>query len=258
MFLYRNSIVPPTIPVRDNIQVPFRVLTLPEKIRTVDRYQLFSEEIAEIVAAQLQSKPDSALGLPTGNSPLGCYRLLSKWSQEGNVDWSQARCFALDDYLDSDEQITFQHFLETNLYQFTNLKNENKFNPRLVDNYDLLIEQSGGLDLTLLGIGTNGHIAFNEPGTPLESWTHTVLLTESTRRANQSYFSQTTSVPYTAITMGIRTILASKKLILIVSGENKRDILERALLEEINPNIPASYLSLHPHVTVMTDFDLET
>jgi glucosamine-6-phosphate deaminase len=136
------------------------------------------------------------------------------------------------------------------------VKSENLFNPRQVDNYDLLIEQEGGLDLTLLGIGTNGHIAFNEPGTPLDSWTHSVLLTESTRRANQAYFSQATSVPHKAITMGIRTILSSKKLILIVSGEKKRDILERALLDEVNPQIPASYLSLHPHVTVLTDFDL--
>jgi glucosamine-6-phosphate deaminase len=124
-----------------------------------------------------------------------------------------------------------------------------------VDDYDGLIASEGGLDLTLLGIGTNGHIAFNEPGTPLNSWTHSILLTESTRKANQSYFDESTSVPYRAVTMGIQTILSSKKLILIVSGEKKRAILERALLGEVDRNIPASYLSLHPHVTVLTDFD---
>jgi len=229
---------------------------LQEKTTTVDKYQVLSEEIATAVAAQLALKPDSCLGLPTGNSPLGCYHLLARWSQEGKVDWSQARCFALDDYLESDEQISFQHFLQTNLYQFTNLKSENTFNPRQVDNYDHLIEQIGGLDLTLLGIGENGHIAFNEPGTPLDSWTHSIWLTESTRAANQSYFSKATSIPRKAVTMGIRTILASKKLILIVSGQKKREIMERALLGQVCPEIPASYLSLHPHVTVLSDFEL--
>lgn len=229
---------------------------MPKEKTTVDRYQLLSAEIAAVVKAQLEEKPDSRLGLPTGNSPLGCYHLLARMSEDKNVDWSQAQCFALDDYLESDEAISFQHFLETNLYQFTNLKAENKFNPRQVDNYDELIAEKGGLDLTLLGIGTNGHIAFNEPGTPLESWTHSIWLTESTRRANQSYFSQATKVPYKAVTMGIRTILSSRKLILIASGEKKKDILERALLGEVTADIPASYLSLHPHVTVLTDFDL--
>jgi glucosamine-6-phosphate deaminase len=143
------------------------------------------------------------------------------------------------------------------LYQYTNVQDHNKFNPSACDDYDSLIESKGGLDLTILGLGANGHIAFNEPGTPLESWTHSIWLTESTRKANQSYFAAGTTVPHRAVTMGIRTILNSRKLILIASGAHKKDILEQALLGSLDPNIPASYLSLHPHVTVLTDFEFE-
>lgn len=221
----------------------------------VEKYEALSEEIAEVVAAQISSKPNSCFGLPTGNSPLGCYKFLGDWSKQKKIDWSQTKCFALDEYVDADESITFQHFLQTNLYQYTNLQDQNKFNPSACDDYDTLIESQGGLDLTILGLGANGHIAFNEPGTPLESWTHSIWLTESTRKANQSYFAATTTVPYRAVTMGIRTILNSRKLILIASGAHKKDILEQALLGAVDPNIPASYLSLHPHVTVLTDFE---
>ncbi len=221
----------------------------------VEKYEALSEEIADVVAAQIRSKPNSCFGLPTGNSPLGCYKFLGDWSKQKKIDWSQTKCFALDEYVDADESITFQHFLQTNLYQYTNLQDQNKFNPSACDDYDSLIAAHGGLDLTILGLGANGHIAFNEPGTPLESWTHSIWLTESTRKANQSYFAATTTVPYRAVTMGIRTILNSRKLILIASGAHKKDILEQALLGAVDPNIPASYLSLHPHVTVLTDFE---
>jgi glucosamine-6-phosphate deaminase len=221
-----------------------------------DKYEVLSAEIACAVAAQLHDKPDSCFGLPTGNSPLGTYKLLAEWSKEKKLDWSRTRCFALDEYLMADESMTFQHYLEEHLYQFTNIEPANKHNPALFDNYDAMITEQGGLDLTLLGLGANGHIAFNEPGTPPDSWTHCLWLTESTRRANQSYFSQDKKVPDRAVTMGLKTILASKKLILLVSGEHKRAILEQALLEDsYDPEIPASYLSLHPHVTVLTDFD---
>lgn len=226
-----------------------------EKSVIVDKYEVLSEEIAEAIAAQLRFKPESCLGLPTGNSPLGCYKILAERSRQRKINWSAAHCFALDEYLEADQSISFQHFLQTNLYQYTNVPETNKFNPQQVDDYDALIASHGGLDLTILGLGTNGHIAFNEPGTALESWTHCIWLTESTRKANQSYFQSSTTVPYRAITMGISTILASKKLILIASGAHKKHILEQALLGAVDPLVPASYLSLHPHVTVLTDFE---
>ncbi|HEY9715036.1 MAG TPA: 6-phosphogluconolactonase, partial [Chroococcales cyanobacterium] len=219
------------------------------------RYDILSQQLAETVAEQLKNKPESCLGLPTGRSPQGCYKLLGQWSQAGKVDWSRASCFALDDYMEADESISFQTFLETHLYKFTNLTAGQKHNPRDVDDYDSLIEQHGGLDLTLLGLGTNGHIAFNEPHTPLESFTHCIWLTESTRTANKSYFPENVTIPHRAISMGIRTILNSKRIILVVSGKNKKQALEKSLCGTPAPAVPASFLCLHPNLTVIKDFE---
>ncbi len=223
--------------------------------KVTDLYQALSLEMAEAIIKQLREKPQSNFGLPTGASPLGCYKLLSQWSLEKKIDWSQARCFALDDYLDADEEETFQFYLDKKLYQFTNLPPENKFNPRLHYDYDALIVKMGGLDLTVLGLGTNGHIAFNEPGTPGASWTHCTWLADTTRKANQTYFGPGEEVPRRAVTMGIETILASQRIILLASGEKKQAILERALLGPVDVQVPASFLSLHAHVTVLSDFD---
>ncbi|HEY9716702.1 MAG TPA: glucosamine-6-phosphate deaminase [Trichormus sp.] len=226
-------------------------------VTKTDSYEALSHELAETIVKQLREKPNSCFGLPTGRTPLGCYSLLSKWSEMRTLDWSRARCFQLDEYIDPAERsMTFEHFLEQNLFKHTNLPVENRFNPKQCDHYDDLIEGYGGLDLTVLGIGSNGHIAFNEPGTIRSSWTHCLWLTESTREANKSYFGGQPRVPKQAITMGIQTILNSNKLILIASGIKKREILERAMLGPVCPEIPASFLSLHPHVTVITDFDI--
>ncbi|HEY9775685.1 MAG TPA: glucosamine-6-phosphate deaminase [Planktothrix sp.] len=225
-------------------------------VTKTDTYEALSHEMGEAIVKQLREKPDSCFGLPTGRTPLGCYKLLSNWSLMGTLDWTHARCFQLDEYVDpADETMTFEYFLDINLFKNTNLSRENRFSPRHLENYDEVIAGCGGLDLTILGIGTNGHIAFNEPGTIKSSWTHSLWLTESTRQANQSYFGGQPRVPRKAITMGIETILASKKLILIASGDRKREILERAMLGPVTPDVPASFLSLHPHVTVITDFD---
>jgi glucosamine-6-phosphate deaminase len=218
-------------------------------------YETLSLEMAEAISKQLRAKPNSNLGLPTGGSPLGGYKLLSKWSLDKRLDWSQVKCFALDDYLDAEEDESFEYYLEENLYKNTNLPSWHKFNPRHTDNYDSLIEENGGLDLTILGLGQNGHIAFNEPGTPKASWTHCTWLAESTRKANQTYFGPEEEVPRRALTMGIETILASRKIILIASGKQKHATLERALLGIVDVNVPASFLSLHPDVTVISDFE---
>ncbi len=224
-----------------------------QKLTTL--YEMLSLEMAEAIAKQLRSKPDSNIGLPTGASPLGGYKLLSQWSIEKRLDWTQARCFALDDYLDADEDESFEYYLEENLYKSTNLPSDHKFNPRRTDDYDSIIKGFGGLDLTILGLGQNGHIAFNEPGTPRTSWTHCTWLAESTRKANQTYFGPEEEVPRRALTMGIETILASRKIILIASGKQKHATLERALLGTVDVNVPASFLSLHQDVTVISDFE---
>jgi len=215
-----------------------------------------SLNVAEAIARQLKMKPDSKFGLPTGRSPVGCYQILSELSQKGVLDWSRCKCFALDDYIDVAEEQSFHYFLESNLYRNTNLPQENRFSPRNQDDYDRVISDEGGLDLCVLGLGTNGHIAFNEPGTPQLSWTHCHWLTESTREANASAFGGADKVPTRAITIGIETILASRSIILIASGEKKRAALKRALSGELDAGLPASFLALHPQVNVFRDFEL--
>ncbi len=218
-------------------------------------YDAMSLNVAEAIARQLKIKPDSNFGLPTGRSPIGCYQILSEWSQAGTLDWSKTKCFALDDYIDVDEEQSFHYFLESNLYSNTNLPRENRFSPRYQDDYDQLIADLGGWDLCVLGLGTNGHIAFNEPGTPQLSWTHCHWLTQSTREANAPAFGGADKVPTRAITIGIETILASRSIILIASGEKKKTALAKALSGEVTAQIPASFLALHPQVKVFRDFE---
>lgn len=218
-------------------------------------YSTLSLRVAEAVRDQVIRKPESILGLPTGRTPTGVYRLLSRWSKEGEIDWSRVQCFGLDEYFDADEAESFRRYLENNLYRNTNIRPELRHNPLFVDNYDQAIAHAGGLDLTVLGIGKNGHIAFNEPGTPLQSWTQCVYLTESTRQANAEFFKRSGKIPSKAVTMGIQTILSSRKIILMVSGKQKKGILARALQGPITPEVPASFLQLHKDVAVMTDFE---
>jgi len=220
-----------------------------------DSYQAMSLRAAETVADQLRRKPDSSLGLPTGKTPRGCYEILSRWSDEGKLDWSRAHCFALDEYVGCEEAHSFAHYLEDNLYRRTNLPREHRFNPIEFDDYERIIALSGGLDLTIVGIGSNGHIAFNEPGTPRKSWTHGVWLTESTRMANAPTFGSIDRVPYKAITIGLETIMSSRAVLLFASGEGKHPILERSLTGQVGEEVPASFLQEHSNLTVLTDFE---
>jgi glucosamine-6-phosphate deaminase len=212
-----------------------------------------SLRVAEAVKDQIRRHPGSVLGLPTGRTPTGVYELLSSWSRQGEINWSAVRCFGLDEYYDVDESESFRGYLQANLYQHINLPEQARFNPIFWSDYDAKIAEQGGLDLAILGIGKNGHIAFNEPGTPLNSWTHSVILTESTRQANAEFFKKT--IPTRAVTMGIQTILQAKRLILMASGKNKKDILTQALMGPVTPAVPASLLQLHSDIMVMTDFE---
>jgi len=225
---------------------------------TSDRFDELSMQVAEAVIALVTKKPNACLGLPTGATPLRMYAHLAKLTRNKSVDWSGVRCFALDDYLNADDDETFQRYLEENLYKHLNLNDANKHNPRFVDDYDALIEQCGGLDLTVLGIGTNGHIAFNEPDTPMQSWTHCTWLAQSTRIHNEKFFDDPNEVPKTGVTMGISTILSSKRIILMAFGDEKKTIIEKAFHDrEPDSDIPASFLLLHDRVNIFTDFDLE-
>jgi glucosamine-6-phosphate deaminase len=245
-------------------------------ITSTNGYDDFCLVVAKQIEDQIKKQSNSKLALPAGNSPRGYYRILAQASQYNKIDWRQAASFALDDYLDIDESQSFQTFLENHLYRFTNLPTNARFNPRFYDNYDQHIADQDGIDLCLLGLGANGHIAFNEPPTALNSWTHCVFLSQSTREANKSAFisgnftsiqpsttsgraayNSLDSVPRRAVTMGIQTILSSKRIILAVSGAHKKDILKSALYEAPLPTCPASYLTTHPNLMIITDFPFE-
>ena len=223
----------------------------------MSNYEELCERVARAIAQQIKIKSDCCLGLPTGHTPLGVYRYLSKWSAQGQIDWSKVRCFALDDYLGTDEKNTFHYYLEKNLYEHTNIQQANKFNPCMTDNYDKLISDHGGLDLTILGIGGNGHIAFNEPGTCALSWTHCTFLNQSTRLANQDSFGQLADVPTKGLTMGLATILQSRWIILLASGEKKKAIVEQAFRGPVTVEVPASLLKKHGRADVWTDLSLD-
>jgi glucosamine-6-phosphate deaminase len=213
-----------------------------------------SEIAANVVAQLIKEKPDASIGLPTGRTPLAMYEHLAERSRQGDIDWQRVRCFGLDDYVDADEKHSFRRFLTEKLYSHANVSEENLFNPIFVDNYDELIAQSGGLDLSILGLGLNGHIAFNEPGTPLQSWTHSVVLSESTRQANAEFFVGG-KIPTRGVTMGLSTLLASRQIILMVTGKAKQEILTKARRGPVTSDVPASFLQLHDNVRILADFD---
>ncbi|MGD9680378.1 MAG: glucosamine-6-phosphate deaminase [Candidatus Obscuribacterales bacterium] len=218
--------------------------------------EIIASRVAGLIAAEVASNPSICLGLPTGRTPAKMYAELVKLSRQNNLDWSRVCGFALDEYLDVDETQSFSHYLSVNLYDGVGLPAANRFNPsESGDDYDALIAARGGLDITILGIGLNGHIAFNEPGTPAESWTHSIVLTPSTIDANRELFKGAGRIPTRAVTMGISTILGSRRIILMAFGEKKRSILDQALTGPISPEIPASFLQQHDSLQVFTDFE---
>ncbi len=212
-----------------------------------------SELAAQKLVEQIRKKPNSNLGLPTGRTPKRMYQHVVRLSQEMGLDWSKVHCFALDDYLETLEDYSFQKYLEQNLYQHIDLPGTNKHNPRFHDDYDRLIDKHGGLDLTVLGIGANGHIAFNEPGTPQASYTQCIWLDEISRNSLKDGFPDASEVPTKAVTMGISTILSSKSIIMLAFGEEKKEVLKRAFGNGVDPAIPASFLVLHNNVSILTD-----
>ena len=216
---------------------------------------------ANLISAQIIQKPDSVLGLATGSSPVGTYRKLVERHEEEGLDFSQIRTVNLDEYkgLSRDNTQSYYHFMHTNLFDFVNIKESylpdgtNPDNQKECQNYENLIRSLGGIDLQLLGIGHNGHIGFNEPDSVFASHTHCVDLQERTIKANKRFFDSVDEVPKQAYTMGIGTIMKAKKIILIASGEDKAEIIKKAFLGPVTPQIPASILQFHPNVTLVAD-----
>ena len=231
------------------------------KLITVDTYEKLSRQAANIISAQVILKPDSVLGLATGSSPLGTYKQLIEWYEKGDIDFSKVTSVNLDEYvgLDGTNEQSYRYFMNKNFFEHINIDINNTFVPNgcAVDvagegkRYDEHIAKLGGIDLRLLGIGLDGHIGFNEPDKYFVKSTHVVDLHESTIKANSRFFANIDDVPKRAITMGMVSIMQAKKILLIASGEEKRDILEKAFYGPITHEIPASILQLHPDITVI-------
>ena len=219
---------------------------------------------ADIFAKQIQRKPDCVLGLATGSTPVPLYAELVRRCKTGKADFSRVRSVNLDEYvgLGMEHPQSYRYFMQQHLFDHINIDPVNtclpdglaKDIPAACNEYDKLIVGWGGIDLQLLGIGHNGHIGFNEPGTVFTLKTHMVDIAERTRLANARFFeNDPEKVPKQAITMGIGNIMGARKIVLLVSGESKAEILRRSLTEDVTPAVPASVLQLHPDLTVIAD-----
>ena len=229
-------------------------------------YAEVSHKAANIIAAQIINKPAGVLGLATGSTPVGTYKRLIEMYNNGDIDFSEITTVNLDEYcgLTPDNDQSYRYFMNDNLFNHVNVRKECTFVPNgLAEDfeaeskaYDDRILALGGIDLQLLGIGGNGHIGFNEPSDAFDMATHTVELKESTRQANARFFASIDDVPTHAITMGMRSIMQAKKVLLIANGKQKAEIVEKAIYGPVTPEVPASILQLHADLTVVyTDSD---
>ena len=218
------------------------------EIKVLKDYKELSYTVADIVEYQLQEQPLSRLILPTGSTPLGLYKELVN----RELDWSAVKTYNLDVYImNPDHPQSYQTFMKENLFNKINIYPSNcQFPDRNVQLYE---ERLKGIpvDLCILGIGTNGHIAFNEPGSSFDSRTRVVHLDEQTIQDNSRFFDSVDDVPTQAITMGLGTIMDSKKIVLMANGEHKLNILNVAMNGEVTEDVPASILQNHDNVEVL-------
>jgi glucosamine-6-phosphate deaminase len=226
-------------------------------------YDAMSRQAANILSAQVILKPDSVLGLATGSTPVGMYRQLIKWYEKGDIDFSQVRTVNLDEYvgLAPTHDQSYRYFMQTNFFDHINIDPANTNVPNgLAEDleaecrrYNQVIAGMGGVDLQVLGMGRNGHIGFNEPEEAFELETHVMDLTANTIDANARFFASRDEVPRQALTMGIKSIMQAKHILLLVSGEEKADAVKAAFAGPVTPKVPASILQLHPHVSLVAD-----
>lgn len=233
------------------------------KIYCEKDYEAMSRRAAGILAAQVILKPDCVLGLATGSSPVGAYKELVRRYQEGELDFSGVTSVNLDEYkgLSGENDQSYRYFMNSNLFDHVNIDKSRTFVPdglepdseKACADYNAIIRREGPVDLQLLGLGNNGHIGFNEPSDVFEKETHCVDLTASTIEANKRFFEKEEDVPRQAYTMGIGNIMQAKRILIIVSGEGKADIVARAFCGPVTPEVPASILQFHNDVTLVGD-----
>ena len=233
------------------------------KIISVKDYSALSRAAANIIAAQVILKPRCVLGLATGSSPVGTYQELVRRCQAGELDFSQVRTVNLDEYvgLDYSSDQSYIYFMRNNFFDHINIDLANTnvpcgVNPNAEEEcgrYDEIIRSLGGIDLQLLGLGPNGHIGFNEPADHFTKGTHKVALTDATIQANKRFFEKEEDVPRFAYTMGICDIMHAERVVMVVSGESKAEIVREAFFGPVTPHVPASILQLHKDFTLVAD-----
>lgn len=232
-------------------------------VETVADYEALSELAAREIAHQIRMKPDSVLGLATGSTPRGIYDLLIKWHREEGLDFSKVTTFNLDEYvgLPPFHEESYNYFMWENLFKHVNVSPSRVFVPQSLPQevdafcewYEGQIRKAGGIDLQLLGIGANGHLAFNEPGSSLGSRTRIKTLASKTVRDNARFFEREEVVPRYAITMGIGTIMEAQKLILVASGEGKATAIKATIEGPVTAMVPATIVQLHRDAYVIID-----
>lgn len=229
----------------------------------VKDYDEMSEKAAEMLVDRMKKLQQPIIGLATGSTPEGLYKLLIEKNKQGEVDFSNTITFNLDEYvsLDDDDPSSYHYFMNDKLFNHINIQKGNIHVPSGIaddmqkecEDYEAIIRDAGQVDVQLLGIGKNGHIGFNEPGTTFDSRTHLIDLDETTIESNARFFDSIDDVPTEAITMGIGTILDSKEILMIISGEGKQEAVKHLMSGEITEDVPASALHKHPNVTVIID-----
>ena len=228
-------------------------------------YKEMSEMAADIIGAQVLLKPDAVLGLATGSTPIGTYEELVRRYEAGRLAFSKIKTVNLDEYrgLTRDNDQSYYYFMHSHLFDHINI---NKNNTKVPDgmepdalkagqDYENIIKNYGGIDLQLLGLGNNGHIGFNEPGDEFIDKTHVVDLTESTIEANKRFFASIDDVPKQAYTMGIGSIMRAKRVLMVVNGKGKAEIVKEAFFGPITPKVPASILQLHNDFILIGDVE---
>ena len=231
------------------------------KIIVCNSEQEIAVKASSIINDQVTTNPKSVIGFATGSSPKLTYKELINSYKEGKVDWSEVTTFNLDEYIGvtPDHPKSYHYFMNDVLFNHINVKKENINLPKVdgdieqnIKDYETKLNNNQ-IDIQILGIGENGHIAFNEPNTPFDSITHITQLTESTINANSRFFKDISEVPTTAITMGIKSILNAKKIILIAYGDNKAEAIKHLVESEVTPLWPCSALQTHSDVTLVLD-----
>lgn len=227
-------------------------------------YESMSKVAGRIFIEAIEKNPEIVLGLATGSTPIGMYEEIIRAHKENGLDFSRVKSFNLDEYvgLSSDSPYSYGYFMKDKLFNHINIKEENTVVPdgkvkdleKYCKEYDETIAKAGGIDIQILGVGENGHIAFNEPDEELSIGTNVVKLTEDTIKVNSRFFENVDEVPKTAISMGMGSILKAKKIILLANGRKKRQVIKRLLsTNKVSTMFPVSFLLLHPNVTIIVD-----